>query len=135
MAIDQGTEVIALTSQERTWRINIETPKGGEPVVTVWRETVKTASDGSIISREGVGRPVERSLSAIAGQTYNVGGKTYTTAEIAGAIAVIADAWRQEDIAAAQLAAEQAAAAQLAAEEAAAAAAQQQSDQQQNEGE
>lgn len=99
MAIDHGTVTIAVTSQERTWRINIETPQGADPVVTVYREVVKTAPDGSIISKETVGM-VERSLTAVASQTFNVGDHKYTTAEVAGVIAAVADVWRQEDIAA-----------------------------------
>lgn len=98
MAIDQGTETLAITTQERTWRINIETPKGGDAVVTVHREKVRTYPDGTVISREMVAE-VRRSLSATAAQQITLGGNTYTVAEIAGVISAIADAWREEDIA------------------------------------
>lgn len=97
MAIDQGTETIAITTQERSWRINIETPQGGDSTVTVHRETVRTAPDGSAISHEPCGQ-VSRSLAATAAQAISVGGNDYTVAEIAGVISAIADAWRQEDI-------------------------------------
>lgn len=97
MALDQGTETLAITTQERSWRITIETPKGGDPTVTVHRETVRTAPDGTIISKEPCGQ-VSRSLSVTAAQTFKVGGNSYSVAEIAGVIAAIADAWRQEDI-------------------------------------
>lgn len=100
MAIDQGTETLALKKEERTWRINIETPKGADAIVTVLREVVCTAADGSIFSRYLVPGNVTRSLSETAGQTFTVKDKTYTTAEIAGVIAFIADKWRQDDIAA-----------------------------------
>lgn len=98
MAIDQGTETLAVTSQERTWRVNIETAKGSDPVVTVYRESVKTGPDGAIIAKERV-TDTQRSLSGIAAQQYTVGGKDYTTAEIATVISAIADTWREEDIA------------------------------------
>lgn len=97
MAIDLGTENVVVTSQERTWRINIETPLGGDPVVTVFREMVRTAADGTVISKDTANR-VSRSLSAAAAQSFTVEGKNYTTAEIAGVIATVADVWRQEDI-------------------------------------
>lgn len=100
MAIDQGTATLALKTEERTWRINIETPKGGDPVVTVHREIVRTGPDGAIISRDPAGT-VQRGLSAVATESHKVGGHTYSTAEVAGVIAAMADAWRQEDIAAA----------------------------------
>lgn len=100
MSIDQGTETIAIKTEERTWRINIETPKGGDPVVTVHREIVRTGPDGEIISQEPSGS-VSRSLSVTAKQDFTIGKKTYTTAEIAGAISVISDTWRTEDITAA----------------------------------
>ncbi|MBW7968107.1 hypothetical protein [Bradyrhizobium sp. BR 10289] len=99
MAITQGTETIAVTTQERTWRVNIETPIGVDPTVTVYRETVRTAADGTLISRDG-GVPVTRRLSEVAAKSYSIGGKTLTGAEIAGLIASVADTWRQEDIAA-----------------------------------
>jgi len=107
MAIDQGTETIAVNTQERTWRINIETQRGVDPVVTAFRETVRTGPDGEVISKEISGN-TSRALSAVAAQAFTVAGKSYTSAEIAVVIAMIADTWRQEDITAeaARLAAE-----------------------------
>lgn len=97
MAINQGTETVEVTTQERTWRINIETAKGADPIVTAYREIIKTGPGGVIISKELVGS-VERSLSAVAGQIFTIGGQSYTSAEIATVIAVIADIWREEDL-------------------------------------
>jgi hypothetical protein len=99
MAIDQGTETIAIKTQERTWRINIETPLGGDPVITSYRETVRTGPDGAVISREA-SVDTSRALSDVAAQAFKVGGNSYTTIEIAAVVAAIADTWRQEDIAA-----------------------------------
>lgn len=106
MAIDQGTETLTITTKERTWRINIETAKGGDPTVTVHRETVRTTPDGTIISKEPCGQ-VSRLLSVTAAQTFKIGGAVYTMGEIAGVIAAIADAWRAEDIAAQEQAAQE----------------------------
>jgi hypothetical protein len=101
MAIDQGTATIAVDTQERTWRVNIETAKGADPVVTVWREVVKTAPDGSIVSKVQ-GAMVQRALSAVATQTIAVPGASppivLTMARLAETIAATADQWRQEDI-------------------------------------
>lgn len=97
MAIDQGTETLVVSTQERSWRISIDTPKGGDPVVTVHREIVRTAPDGAVISKETCAQ-VSRSLSATAAQTFKIGGASYTVAEIATVIAAVADIWREEDI-------------------------------------
>lgn len=96
MAIDQGTETITLASEERTWRVNIETAKGGDPVVTVHRETVKSDSAG-VVSKAPAGT-VTRSLSATSTQTVTIGAKTLSVAELAMAVALLADMWRAEDL-------------------------------------
>lgn len=101
MAIDKGTETIAIISQERTWRVNIETAKGTDPFVTVLRETVQTAIDGSIISKTAA-PPAERALSTVATEnqpfTPSVAGQI-SGAELAKLIADRGDMWRTQDIA------------------------------------
>jgi hypothetical protein len=103
MAIDQGTATIAVTSQERTWRVNIETPKGADPVVTAFRELVRTGPNGEIISKEPIGN-TQRSASTVATEmqpfTPAVPGQV-SGAELAGLISARADIWRLADIAAA----------------------------------
>lgn len=101
MAIDKGTSTITMKSQERTWRINIETPMNVDPTITIWREIVKTDSDGSLISKEqsvGVGR----AFSAVGAQKVTVPRTSVvlTLEQLAETIAEIADMWRKEDIAA-----------------------------------
>lgn len=115
MAINQKTETITVKTEERTWCITIDTPKNSDPTVTIHREIVKTAPDGSITLREPSGI-VKRSLSTTSSQKFKIGNESYTTAEIAGVIAAIADIWREEDIAkeAAAKAAEEAEAARIA---------------------
>ena len=101
MAIDQGTATIAVTTSERTWRVNIETALGADPVVTVWRENVKKLADGSILAKEQAAI-VTRSLSEVATQSITVPGTSIslTMAQVAALIAAAADAWREADLAA-----------------------------------
>lgn len=101
MAIDQGTATIAVTSQERTWRINIETPMGADPIVTAFRQVVKSAADGSVIAIDNAS-PAQRSLSSVATEnqpfTPSVAGQV-SGAELAALVASRADMWRAADIA------------------------------------
>lgn len=99
MAIDQGTETVLLVKEERTWRVNIETAKGADPVVTVFRERIMSAADGSVVSKD-MAPTAERALSGIADHTVTVPGTdiVLTMAQVAAAIAATADLWRTEDI-------------------------------------
>ncbi len=118
MATILGTETLDLTKEERTWRINIDSPKGEDPVVTAWREIVRTAPDGTVISREQAGS-IQRALSTVAENTIPVpggNGMQLSIEQLAATIAATADQWRQQDI--------EAEAARLAAAEAARLAAQ-----------
>jgi hypothetical protein len=103
MAISQGTATLAVTSQERTWRINIETARLADPVVTGYRQVVRTAADGSLIAIDNA-PTTTRNLSAVATATLPFTPATagvITGAEIATLIAAWIDAWRTADIAAA----------------------------------
>jgi hypothetical protein len=99
MAIGLGTAPLTVTTQERTWRVNIETALNADPVVTIWREVVKTAADGTLVSKEPSGI-VSRSLSAVTDQTVTIPGTTtpLTMAQLAATIAAVADQWRGEDV-------------------------------------
>lgn len=99
MAVDQGSQSVVVTTQERTWRVNIETAKGADPVVTVFRELIKWTEDGTMISR-GEAQSATRSLSAVANDTITVPGTAIviTMAQVAATIAATADLWRQEDM-------------------------------------
>ncbi len=97
MAITQGTETISVTSEERTWRLEIFTEKGQQYSVRAHRETVRTDSEGNILSRER-GVTVERTFSAIATEQFTIAGKAYTGGEVADALSAIADIRRQQDI-------------------------------------
>lgn len=101
MAIDKGEEAVTIRTEERTWRIQIETPKGLDPNVTVFRETVRSLPDGTIISKEAT-EEVRRSFSSISEQKFDIRGMAITGAQVAGILAAVADIWRQEDLKAVQ---------------------------------
>jgi hypothetical protein len=100
MAITMGTETVALTIEERTWRVNIETPRGEVPIVTVFREIIRADASGAVVSRE-VGPVASRAADAVAADQFTADGVTVTGAQLAALIAQAADQWRQADIAAA----------------------------------
>jgi|SRR5947209_9693779 len=100
MAIDQGTETLAIKTQERTWRLTIETPKGGQYVATAYREVVRTTPDGTVISKEPSGM-TSRVLSDVQAevQPFTPAAAGWISgAELAGLLAARADAWRQADL-------------------------------------
>lgn len=98
MAIDIGTESVALTVKERTWRVEIFCEVGNDPIIRAHREKVWLRPDGSIAQVDRNIHPVERSLAAIAKQDFGGG---MTGLKLAQTIADVADAWRREDIEAA----------------------------------
>lgn len=104
MAIDQGTETVSISTQERTWRINIETPIGQTPTVTAFREIIKSDGGGTIFARE-IGIEVSRLADAVAAETFTAAGATVTGAQLAALISKAVDQWRQQDIDAAKPAA------------------------------
>lgn len=97
MAIDQGSETVTIKTEERTWRIQIETPKGADASITIFREVVRYLPDGTVLSKEAGGE-VRRSLSQVAAQAFQLKSGTMTGADVAGALAAIADVWRAEDL-------------------------------------
>ncbi len=97
MAIDQGTETVSISTQERTWRINIETPLGQTPVVTAFREIIKADSGGTIFAR-AIGIEVSRLADAVATEKFTAAGATVTGAQLAALISKAVDQWRQQDI-------------------------------------
>jgi len=101
MAIEMGEQLATIKRQERSCRIIIQTPVGGTPQVEIGRELV-TSIEGKVISREEVAQIV-RSLPQVASDAVTLGGRKFTGAQIAEAIAAFADKWRAEDIAAAEL--------------------------------
>lgn len=97
MAIDQGTETLSVMKSERTWRVEVFCERGEDPIVRAHRETITTTAAGELVGRERAGVTVERKLSAVAAEQIN----GMSCAQLAAQIAAVADAWRQQDIAAA----------------------------------
>lgn len=98
MAIELGTETITVVSQERTYRVNIETALGSDPIVTAFREQVKTANDQTLMKHDTV--MVRRALSAVVTETQPFTPATVgviTALELAGLIASRVDMWRSQD--------------------------------------
>lgn len=101
MAIDQGTTTLAIATQERSRRIIIDTMKGADPTISVIREVVKTAPDGSVLATDTCPGAV-RHLSQIVKETQPFKPATdgvITALELAKLIADRADMWREYDIA------------------------------------
>lgn len=87
MAIDKGTESVSLAVKERTWRVEIFTDFGADPVVQVHRERVWLRDDGSLYRRETL-PAVTATLTQIA--SFDLGG--IDGAEMALAISGAGDA-------------------------------------------
>lgn len=101
MAIDQGTATLSIATQERSRRIIIDTMKGTDPIISVIREVVKTAPDGTIVATDPAPGAV-RYLSHIMKETQPFKPATdgvITALELAQLIAARADMWREYDIA------------------------------------
>lgn len=96
MSIDLGKQIVTIT--ERTWRIEIETERGDDPVIRVFREKLTMAEDGTVLLRDRDLPVVGRRLSEITDQKVAVGAASYTGSEVAAVIAAMADAFRQQDI-------------------------------------
>lgn len=94
MSISLGTRTIEMS--ERTRMIEIATPMGKDPLLTIYRETVR--NDNGVIFKDSGVAVVMRTLSQLADQSFTVGKFTLTGADLAEIIAGIADALRQEDL-------------------------------------
>jgi hypothetical protein len=99
MAIEQGTETVAVTSEERTWRVEIFTDKGIDPLVRVHRQVIKSLADGTVLSIQD-NAIVERLQSAVMNDSFTAAGVTVSGAALAALISQAADQWRAEDLAA-----------------------------------
>jgi hypothetical protein len=102
MAIHHGTATVTVETTDRTWRTNIETAEGADPVLTFHREVVKKEGN-AVVGREA-NAVVTRNLSQIADQEFEVGNSWVPVSEIFATLIVMADTFRQEDIDAAAVA-------------------------------
>jgi hypothetical protein len=94
MATEIGEKTLVIKEAERTWRTEIFTEFGEDPVIRVHREMIGTSGD-QVITRDRNIPVVERRFSQIFGKTY--GGQTGEG--MATAIAAWADGLRAEDVA------------------------------------
>lgn len=97
MAITQGTETVALTTEERTWKVEIFCDKGTDPTVRVHRQLVKSDPSGAIVGIEN-NATVERRQSQVAESTFTAASTTVTGNQLAALISQAADQWRTEDL-------------------------------------
>ena len=88
MTYQQTSEMVTLVTSERTFRLEIEMPLGGDPFISGHREVVKSVGD-TVIAREVV-EPARRFLS-----------KVEQAAKVKQAIEILSelvDVWRAEDV-------------------------------------
>lgn len=96
MAIELGTESLTLSVKERTWRVEIFTDVGIDPIVTAHREKVWLRPDGTVADRV-VLPSVRRTLSQVQAEEVTYLDQTVTCAVLAGLIAAAADVFATED--------------------------------------
>lgn len=98
MAIEQGTATVALTTEERTWRVEIYCEKNEDPLVRAHRQVTRSLADGTVISTEN-NATVERRQSQVHDETFTAAGVTVTGDQLAALISQAADQWRAQDVA------------------------------------
>lgn len=98
MATTPTSESLTITTQERTWRLQIECPFNADYVLQAFRETIRSV-DGEVLSKTDAGQIV-RTLSGAADDEVTLeSGKTITIHEMAEALVKHIEAWRAEDLA------------------------------------
>lgn len=100
MAIDTTASISIVKAEQRTWRINIEAPKGGGYTVTVHRENLGLDANGAVQSRAPAPDVVRTAAALIAGAEPAFAcadGTAITIAHLVEAIAGYADRWAAAD--------------------------------------
>lgn len=99
MASESITENVTLTTQERTWRIQIETQRGEDYLLEAFRETVRTIDGEAFGAPDKNAGVVRRALSKAALDTVTLdSGKTISVLELAEALVKHIETWRAEDL-------------------------------------
>lgn len=99
MAKNLGTASLTVSSERRTWRVQVDCVKGQSPVLTAHRELLRSV-DGAVISRDQNAGVVSRSLAQVAAQEIILAdGTVITPAHIAEALAAYIELWEEEDVA------------------------------------
>lgn len=93
MAISEGSSSVTKTKERRTWRIDIDTPKGRPATVRAHRELLTTDSEGEVTAKPA--NTVCRTIAPdVLAETVSItGGKLLTVAEIYEGISKLVDAW------------------------------------------
>lgn len=100
MATTLSTEVLTVTSERRTWRIQIESSVGTVPTLTAHRELVKKVG-ADVLSKDQNAGVVNRSLAAVYSEEVICNdGTVVTPAHIAEALVQLIESWEIEDVAA-----------------------------------
>lgn len=88
----------AVKIEKRTWRANIETPKGGAYSIQVYRQSTKLDEDDTVVGGTTITTPVNRMASAIAGESVTLyDGTVVSAAHILLALPLFFDRWALED--------------------------------------
>lgn len=99
MAIEQGTQTLAVTTEERTWKVEVFCEKGADPIVRIHRQLVRTNAAGEVLSVDN-NATVERRQSEVGADSITATGVTVTGNQLAALVSAAADQWRTEDLAA-----------------------------------
>lgn len=58
MAIESGQETLTVTTIKRTFRVNLETPRGGDPMISIFREVWRLLADGTVLQQSQNFNPI-----------------------------------------------------------------------------
>jgi hypothetical protein len=98
MAISKPIENVPTSTQEGTWRTNLETPSNGAHSIQFYRETVALdASDNVVGSPSQSLTPINRLFDDVNDETVPIAGGQLSFAEVIEALAQFADRWAAED--------------------------------------
>ena len=103
MAIYTTASVSIVKSEQRTWRVNIEAPKGGDYTLTAWRESLGLDAAGAKQSRAEaptVTRAASVLIAAKEPPFVCADGTSITVAHLIEAVSGLVDRWDAADAAA-----------------------------------
>lgn len=97
MAKHISSSSLTVDTERRTWRIQVECPKGASPTLQAHRELIRSV-DGVIIARDQNAGTVVRALSVVAAEEIELhDGTVLTPAHIAEALVALIETWETED--------------------------------------
>ena len=89
----------AVKLEKRTWRANIETPKGQPYSIQIFRQETKLDEDNAVVGESKfLTSPVRRMATDIASESVTLGdGTVVQAAHILAALPLFFDRWATED--------------------------------------